>query len=61
MQFDNAKFKNALLQSSADDLRLEPIGKDKKGNSYWYQVDEDCNLRVYKENLDEESWTLVAQ
>ena len=30
---------------SSDDLRLSPLGKDKQGNCYWYQVDQGANLR----------------
>lgn len=61
-QFDsNTKFKAVITTSTADELRLQPIGRDTKGNAYWYQVDEGCNLRVYKEDLDEESWSLIAQ
>ena len=30
---------------SSNDLRLSPLGKDKQGNCYWYQVDQGANLR----------------
>merc|ERR1712083_1254404 len=42
-------------------LRLEPVGKDRMGNCYWYQVDQDASLRVYREDLEEETWELVAE
>lgn len=60
-QFDvNAKFKNIINAKPSVDLRLEPFGKDKDGNVYYCQVDEKANIKVYQENLDEESWTVVA-
>ena len=36
------------------------IGKDKLGNCYWFQVDPEANVRVYREDLDDETWELVA-
>ena len=40
-------------------LQLQ-IGKDKLGNCYWFQVDPEANVRVYREDLDDETWELVA-
>jgi remodeling and spacing factor 1 len=60
-QFDvNAKFKNSINAKPSHDLRLEPFGKDKDGNVYYCQMDEKANIKIYQENLDEESWTVVA-
>lgn len=60
-QFDvNAKFKNLINAKPSQELRLEPFGKDKDGNVYYCQVDEKANIKVYQENQDEESWTVVA-
>lgn len=60
-QFDvNAKFKNLINAKQSHDLRLEPFGKDKDGNVYYCQMDEKANIKIYQENLDEESWTVVA-
>ena len=39
---------------------LPQIGKDKLGNCYWFQVDPEANVRVYREDLDDETWELVA-
>lgn len=36
------------------------IGQDCEGQLYWYQVDEEANLRVYREDVDDESWEVVA-
>ena len=36
------------------------IGKDKLGNCYWFQVDPEASVRVYREDLDDETWELVA-
>lgn len=60
-QFDkNGKFKAELLNLKAESLRSEPIGHDRSGYSYWFTQDNDCNFRVYQENLDEDSWQIVA-
>lgn len=60
-QFErNLKFKSDINLVSADDLRSQPLGKDKLGNSYWSMTDEDLNLRIYQEHLDEDIWKVVA-
>lgn len=60
-QFDvNAKFKNTVNAKPSQELRMEPFGKDKDGNVYYCQMDEKANIKVYQENQDEESWTVVA-
>lgn len=60
-QFDvNAKFKNLINAKPSHEMRLEPFGKDKEGNVYYCQVDEKANIRIYQENQDEESWSVVA-
>ena len=60
-QFDlNAKFKLEINKLTSADLRINPVGRDKLGNAYWYQVDPEANLRIYREDLEEETWELVA-
>lgn len=46
---------------SSKELRAEPLGRDKFGHAYWFQSDENYQIRVYKEDLDDEKWTLVAK
>lgn len=61
-QFDlNNKFKADINKLAAEELRVEPLGKDKVGQSYWCQFDPAANVRVYKEDQDEETWKLVAK
>lgn len=62
MQFDvaNSKLKNFINQKNSNELRLEPFGSDKFGNVYYCHMDEKANIKVYQENTDEETWTVVA-
>lgn len=57
----NQRFKNEINKLSAKELRVEPLGRDKTGLAYWCQLDDKCNIRVYREDLDEENWELVAK
>merc|ERR1712106_58683 len=60
-QFDlNAKFKLEINKHESASLRMQPVGRDKLGNAYWFQVDAEANVRVYREDLDEETWELAA-
>lgn len=60
-QFErNLKFKSDINLISADELRSQPIGKDKLGNAYWSTMDTNLNLRIYQEHLDEDIWKIVA-
>lgn len=63
MQFDtNSKFKTGINQQDASNLRLLPVGRDVKGLMYWYQVDEELNLRIYSEEAENErSWKLLCK
>lgn len=62
MQFDNnVRFKQEINKMSSEELRSQPLGKDNKGHAYWYQSDNNCQIRVYKEDPDEETWILVAR
>lgn len=60
-QFErNLKFKSELNLLSAEELRSQPLGKDKLGNAYWSTMDVDLNLRIYQEHLDEDIWKICA-
>lgn len=62
MQFDyNQKFKTEINKMAADELRTQPLGRDRMGRAYWYQCDEHCQIRVYKDDADDETWNLVAK
>ncbi|XP_037076471.1 mucin-1-like [Pollicipes pollicipes] len=62
VQFDrNKRFKDEVNKEAACELRLQPLGRDRHGNNYWYQLDEDCQLRIYKEDIDDETWQVVAE
>lgn len=61
-QFDsNVKFKAEINKLESSALRPQPLGWDKSGTAYWVQFDKTCNLRVYKEDIDEDTWKIVAQ
>ncbi|XP_065116640.1 remodeling and spacing factor 1 isoform X1 [Paramisgurnus dabryanus] len=61
---DNVKFKNAINEEDPDKMRLQPIGKDKDGLMYWFQLDQDHNVRIYVEeqdDLDGSSWKCIVR
>ncbi|XP_051972617.1 remodeling and spacing factor 1-like isoform X2 [Xyrauchen texanus] len=61
---DNVKFKNAVNEEDPDKMRLQPIGRDKDGLMYWFQLDQDHNVRVYVEeqdDLDGSSWKCIVK
>ncbi|KAM6907172.1 remodeling and spacing factor 1 [Xenentodon cancila] len=64
-QFDeNVKFKTAINDEDPDKMRLQPIGRDKDGQMYWFQLDQDDNVRVYVEeqdDLDGSSWKCIVR
>nr|KAF6343609.1 remodeling and spacing factor 1 [Pipistrellus kuhlii] len=61
---DNLKFKNIINEEDADTMRLQPIGRDKDGLMYWYQLDQDHNVRMYIEEQDDQdgsSWKCIVR
>ncbi|XP_045062900.1 remodeling and spacing factor 1-like [Coregonus clupeaformis] len=61
---DNVKFRTAINEEDPDKMRLHPIGKDKDGLMYWFQLDQDNNVRVYVEeqdDLDGSSWKCIVR
>uniref|UniRef100_A0A3B4DCE2 PHD-type domain-containing protein n=1 Tax=Pygocentrus nattereri TaxID=42514 RepID=A0A3B4DCE2_PYGNA len=61
---DNVKFKTAINEEDPDKMRLQPIGRDKDGLMYWFQLDQDHNVRVYVEeqdDLDGSSWKCIVK
>ncbi|XP_055549357.1 remodeling and spacing factor 1 isoform X2 [Wyeomyia smithii] len=60
-QFDrNSKFKGYINGFTAEELRSKPIGKDIFGNSYWCIMDHNYSIKIFRENMDDETWNLVA-
>uniref|UniRef100_A0A3P8YN35 PHD-type domain-containing protein n=1 Tax=Esox lucius TaxID=8010 RepID=A0A3P8YN35_ESOLU len=61
---DNVKFKTAINEEDPEKMRLQPIGKDRDGLMYWFQLDQDNNVRVYVEeqdDLDGSSWKCIVR
>ncbi|XP_038617608.1 remodeling and spacing factor 1 [Tachyglossus aculeatus] len=61
---DNLKFKNIINEEDADAMRLQPIGRDRDGLLYWYQLDQDHNVRMYIEEQDDQdgsSWKCIVR
>ncbi|XP_067889169.1 remodeling and spacing factor 1 isoform X2 [Heterodontus francisci] len=61
---DNLKFKNVLNEEEPDAMRIHPIGRDKDGLMYWYQLDQEFNVRLYTEEQDDQdgtSWSLIVR
>ncbi|XP_049599075.1 remodeling and spacing factor 1 isoform X2 [Syngnathus scovelli] len=61
---DNLKFKNVINEDDPDKMRLQPIGRDKDGQMYWFQLDRDNNVRLYVEeqdDLDGASWKCIVR
>ncbi|KAJ8280455.1 hypothetical protein GJAV_G00054760 [Gymnothorax javanicus] len=61
---DNIKFKTTINEEDPDKMRLQPIGRDKDGLMYWFQLDQDHNVRVYVEeqdDLDGSSWKCIVR
>ncbi|KAI7793692.1 remodeling and spacing factor 1 [Triplophysa rosa] len=61
---DNVKFKTAINEEDPDKMRLQPIGRDKDGLMYWFQLDQDHNVRIYVEeqdDLDGSSWKCIVR
>ncbi|GAA6091203.1 remodeling and spacing factor 1 isoform X2 [Tachysurus ichikawai] len=61
---DNLKFKMAVNEEEPEKMRLQPIGRDKEGLLYWFQLDQDQNIRLYVEeqdDLDGSSWRCIVR
>uniref|UniRef100_A0A3B3QRP8 Remodeling and spacing factor 1 n=1 Tax=Paramormyrops kingsleyae TaxID=1676925 RepID=A0A3B3QRP8_9TELE len=61
---DNLKFKTVVNEEDPDQMRIQPIGRDKDGLMYWFQLDQDHNVRIYVEeqdDLDGSSWRCIVR
>lgn len=61
-QFEcDQKFKAAVNLCEANQLRLQPIGRDIKGNTYWHRKDDEGNFRIFLEQpLDYKYWKAIC-
>lgn len=61
-QFEcNQKFKATVNLCEANDLRILPLGRDLKGNTYWQRTDKEGSFRIYQEEpLDYKSWKAIS-
>lgn len=61
-QFEcDQKFKAAVNLCEANQLRLQPIGRDIKGNTYWHRKDDEGNFRIFLEQpLDYNYWKAIC-
>ncbi|XP_058820797.1 remodeling and spacing factor 1 isoform X2 [Topomyia yanbarensis] len=60
-QFDsNVKLKSYINRVNAEELRSKPLGHDKFGNRYWCVMDKHYSIKIFQENLDDESWAIIA-
>ncbi|KAG8182684.1 hypothetical protein JTE90_017663 [Oedothorax gibbosus] len=62
LQFDaNAKFKSEVNKVEAHHLRIPPVGRDVDGQVYWYQLDKEYNMRLYRQGPEENGeWQLLC-
>ncbi|CAF1383480.1 unnamed protein product [Rotaria sp. Silwood1] len=62
-QFDlNQILKNSLIDKSACEIKSSPLGRDRFGVSYWFFMDKDCFVRLFREDIDiDRTWTNIAK
>ncbi|CAF0842573.1 unnamed protein product [Adineta ricciae] len=62
-QFDsNQTFKAAFIEQSACELRSLPLGRDRFGAVYWFFMDNDGFVRLFREDTDDDrTWTNIAK
>lgn len=64
-QFDsNTKFKEKLNEIPAEELRQQPIGYDVDGQAYWFLIDSEMNVGVFRgeqDDADGETWEVVSR
>ncbi|CAF3704844.1 unnamed protein product [Rotaria sordida] len=62
-QFDvNQILKNSLIDKSAYEIKSSPLGHDRFGISYWFFMDKDCFVRLFREDIDiDRTWTNIAK
>ncbi|UJR15301.1 hypothetical protein I4U23_002254 [Adineta vaga] len=62
-QFDlNQTLKNTLIEQSSSEIRSLPFGRDRFGAFYWFFMDKDGFIRLFRENVnDDRTWTNIAK
>ncbi|CAF4247749.1 unnamed protein product, partial [Adineta steineri] len=62
-QFDlNQTFKNTISEKSSCDIKSLPLGRDRFGASYWFFMDSNCFVRLFREDVNNDrTWTNIAK
>ncbi|CAF3002583.1 unnamed protein product [Rotaria sp. Silwood2] len=61
-QFDvNQILKNSLINKLAREIKSSPLGRDRFGVSYWFFMDKNCFVRLFREDINiDRTWTNIA-
>ncbi|CAF1502373.1 unnamed protein product [Adineta steineri] len=62
-QFDlNQTFKNTISEKLSCHIKSLPLGRDRFGASYWFFMDSNCFVRLFREDVNNDrTWTNIAK